>query len=171
VLANASNSAEYLSSQLNADIDSGFFKTVDQLREHIDEEYVRKGLGIVDASEDELQLIIERPRAAVYYFANMISQRAQVGWSTHGHSAVDVNIYGTSGSDPLRGNNENTDVGKFLREYLDVDVDKITEELISGSKVYNIASDTASGWTGRIPTDQDILSVSRHYEELYSEAP
>ena len=29
----------------------------------------------------------------------------------------------------LRGNVENTDVGKYLREYLEVDVDAITSEL------------------------------------------
>lgn len=148
ILANASNSAEYLSRQLNADINLELLKTFDQLKKYIDEEYVRKGLGIVDASDDELQLIIERPLAAVYYFANMISRRAQIGWSTHGHSAVDVNIYGTIGSDALRGNNENTDVGKFLQEYLNVDVDKITEELIADSKSYHIASGASSGWTG-----------------------
>lgn len=30
----------------------------------------------------------------------------------------------------MRGNVENTDVGKFLRNYLDVDVDEITRELL-----------------------------------------
>lgn len=59
----------------------------------------------------------------------MISRRAQIGWSTHGHSAVDVNIYGSAGSEKLRGNHENTEVGKFLRDYLDLNVDDITKEL------------------------------------------
>ena len=61
----------------------------------------------------------------------MISRRARVGWSTHGHSAVDVNIYSSGGeaADKIRGNVENTDVGVFLREYLGVDVTDITEEL------------------------------------------
>ncbi|KAJ2977686.1 hypothetical protein NUW58_g7735 [Xylaria curta] len=61
----------------------------------------------------------------------MISVRAQIGWSTHGHSAVDVNIYssGGPGTEALRGNVENTDVGAFLREYLRVDVDAVTKEL------------------------------------------
>ena len=50
---------------------------------------MQKGLGIFDASDTELILIVNNPPAAVYYFANMISRRAQIGWSTHGHSAVD----------------------------------------------------------------------------------
>ena len=61
----------------------------------------------------------------------MVSDRAQVGWSTHGHSAVDVNIYssGGPGTDALRANVENTDVGRFLRDYLAVDVADVTREL------------------------------------------
>lgn len=61
----------------------------------------------------------------------MISRRARIGWSTHGHTAADVNIYSSGGkwAEPVSGNVENTDVGKFLREYLAVDVDEITKEL------------------------------------------
>jgi alkaline phosphatase len=61
----------------------------------------------------------------------MVSTRARIGWSTHGHSAVDVNIYSSGGAaaQKIRGNVENTDVGKFLSAYLDVDVDEITKEL------------------------------------------
>ena len=53
--------------------------------------------------------------------------------------AADVNIYGYSPSSsssssssaisPLRGNHENTEVGKFMRDYLDVDVDAVTRKL------------------------------------------
>jgi len=61
----------------------------------------------------------------------MVSLRARVGWSTHGHSAVDVNVYSSGGAaaQSIRGNVENTDVGRFLSEYLEVDVDEITREL------------------------------------------
>ena len=45
--------------------------------------------------------------------------------------AVDVNIYASSPSHarPLIGNHENTEIGKFIREYLDVDVEAVTKEL------------------------------------------
>ena len=68
---------------------------------------------------------------ASYILADIISRRAQVGWSTHGHSAVDVNIYASSKkvARKLIGNHENTEVGEFIREYLDVDLDAVTEEL------------------------------------------
>jgi len=145
--------------------------TRDKLKSYINQEYVQKGLGIVDADDSELQLIVDRPRVASYYFANMISRRAQIGWSTHGHSAVDVNIYGTIGSHDLRGNNENTDVGKFLRDYLDVDVHKVTEELATSSKAFIESVGAGVPYTGKIPTEEGLRSVLRHHEDLYGKEP
>lgn len=89
------------------------------------------GLGITDARDSELKDLASDPEHAIYTLSRMISQRARIGWSTHGHSAVDVNIYSSGGrlAEDLRGNVENTEVGQFLRKYLDVDTDKITDEL------------------------------------------
>lgn len=89
------------------------------------------GLGIADARDFELKELSSDPEHAIYTFSRMISQRARIGWSTHGHSAVDVNIYSSGGplAEDLHGNVENTQVGQFLRKFLDVDVDKITDEL------------------------------------------
>lgn len=71
-----------------------------------------------------------------------------------------MNIYGTKDSHTLRGNNENTDVGKFLRDYLEVNVDKITEELVKASKSLG-STDTNDnlGWTGKIPSEEDIATA------------
>lgn len=51
------------------------------------------------------------------------------------HAAADVNIYASSSKDawPLVGNNENTDVGAFLADYLDLDVDAVTKRLKSAA--------------------------------------
>ena len=132
VLANASWSSEYLAHRLHKHVahqhGSG---GVEELKEWINSELVAPGLGISDATEEELATVARHPAAAQPAFAKMISDRAQVGWSTHGHSAVDVNIYssGGPGTDAIRGNVENTEVGRFLREYLGVDVAAVTKEL------------------------------------------
>ncbi|KAI0015450.1 alkaline phosphatase-like protein [Xylariomycetidae sp. FL0641] len=137
VLANATASSEHLAIRLlqhvaktSSEVDSDS-ESISKLKKYINEELVIPGLGISDATEQELTAIAFYPELAEYAFAHMISIRAQVGWSTHGHSAVDVNIYssGGPGTDKIRGNVENTDVGKFLRNYLSVDVDAITKEL------------------------------------------
>lgn len=123
-----------------------------------------EGLGIADATDAEIGLILNSPVLSGVFFADMISRRAQIGWSTHGHSAVDVNIYGSKGSDALRGNHENTEIGKFLREYLDVDVDAITAELNKKLDSFGTSTEENVGWTGKIPTEEEIEAVSWHQE-------
>lgn len=178
VLANVSHSASYLSGQLRSHIG----QTVDHskgleddetrktdLEKYINDELVVKGLGILDAAPEEIQQVIDIPLLSSYTFADMVSRRAQIGWSTHGHSAVDVNIYGSKGSEALHGNHENTDVGEFLRNYLEVDVQAVTDELIEKA-TSSKASAYSGDWFGPIPSDEDISSASRHYDRLYPEA-
>lgn len=96
----------------------------------------------------------------------MLSRRSQTGWSTHGHSAADVNIYA---SDPraaaaLAGNHENTEVGEFLRAFLAVDVDAVTKEL--REKGANLKVTDATGaevsWMGKLPLDGERLDGQTH---------
>jgi len=139
-LARANASAERLAALLHEHmetVDSNSDDTAapgvqqEALRDWINTRLVIDLLGITDARDEELDALAAYPEMALVYFADMVSLRAHVGWSTHGHSAVDVNIYssGGSGTERLRGNVENTDVGRFLREFLRVDVDEITKEL------------------------------------------
>ncbi|KAI2637282.1 alkaline phosphatase [Xylaria nigripes] len=130
VLADATASAEHLAQRLRAHI-SEKKETTEELEEYINENLVIPGLGISDATKEELTNLALHPELAQPAFAEMISVRAQIGWSTHGHSAIDVNIYssGGPGTEALRGNVENTEIGAFLAKYLSVDVDAITDEL------------------------------------------
>ena len=116
---------------MQAHIASAVGESTADLMEWINTNLVVDRLGIHDALETELSALASIPLEATNMFAHMVSMRARIGWSTHGHSAVDVNIYssGGPGTDKIRRNVENTDVGKFLREYVDVNVDEITDEL------------------------------------------
>ncbi|KAI0103860.1 alkaline-phosphatase-like protein [Nemania sp. FL0031] len=134
VLANATASSEHLARRLWEHIAKSAPRgttSIEELKTYINEELVIPGLGISDALDEELTAVAQYPELAQPAFAEMISVRAQIGWSTHGHSAVDVNIYssGGPGTEVLRGNVENTEVGDFLREYLAVDVDAVTKKL------------------------------------------
>lgn len=130
-LANASASCELLAAKLALHLESTETQSNKKLKSWINDNLIIPGLGISDATDEELTLLAENPDVAISTLAAMISLRAHVGWSTHGHTAVDVNIYSSGGAtaEALRGNVENTDVGKFLRDYLSVDVEAITEEL------------------------------------------
>ncbi|KAL8735372.1 MAG: hypothetical protein Q9166_000917 [cf. Caloplaca sp. 2 TL-2023] len=174
VLVNASHSSENLAYQLRdhmagkhiSPLDTGI-KTPprdrsdpEELKEFITN-LVINGLGITDATVEEISRLFHSkndPWPASYIFADMISRRAQVGWTTHGHSAVDVNIYA---SDPeqaakLRGNRENTDIGVFLREYLDLDTEKdeIERELKSWKD---------EEWMGKAVPDAKVVNTGDHY--------
>lgn len=64
--------------------------------------------------------------------AEIISRRALVGWTSTGHTAVDVNVYAYGpGHDLFIGNFDNTYIGETLAEIMDFDLEALTEELRS----------------------------------------
>ncbi|KAL8945605.1 MAG: hypothetical protein Q9183_008034, partial [Haloplaca sp. 2 TL-2023] len=89
----------------------------------------------------------------------MISRRAQVGWTTHGHSAVDVNIYASDSrqASPLRGNRENTEIGKFMVEYmgLEKELEAVEQELRAKG---------TGAWMGKTLDGEVVSNRGDHYE-------
>ena len=158
-LVNASHSAEYLARQLEDHRSTNPEPAV--TNNYIKETILAEGLGITDPSTHEMDRLTDStdPWPISYLLADMISRRAQVGWSTHGHSAVDVNIYASSPKDgkALIGNHENTEVGDFLQDYLDLSVDDITKELND-----YVSSDADEGWMGAEDGNED--EGLDHYE-------
>jgi alkaline phosphatase len=86
------------------------------------EDIILDKMGIDDVTDEELNYIIESEAGRTIidlsnYLAKMVSNRAKIAWTTHGHSGVDVNLYAYGKHSRLfRGNKENTDIGiKFKR--------------------------------------------------------
>ncbi|KAF1846079.1 alkaline phosphatase-like protein [Cucurbitaria berberidis CBS 394.84] len=162
-LANATHSAEHLALQYAKYLISS---PSDEQKANFIRDSIRDGFGIYDYTDAEVKNLVDEPLTALYQYADMISRRSQTGWSTHGHSAADVNIYS---SDPkaataLVGNHENTEVGDFLREYLGVDVDAVTEELRqkgAGLTVSDV-NGTQVSWMGNIPVEGQRLDGQNH---------
>ena len=188
MLVNSTHSAENLAYQLRDHLAKQGKGSRQDLATFIRENLIEKGLGVYDATDDEIDRLIDNsdPWPASYIFADIISRRAQVGWTTHGHSglcllppffsspsirtihdlttitAVDVNIYASNPEHarPLIGNHENTDVGSFLREYLDVDTEAVTEEL----KEHLATSSQFANWLGK-PVDESMAKTGLdHYQ-------
>jgi alkaline phosphatase len=82
VLANASHSAERLSAEY---FDYLYANKGGDVTSYI-KKAVKNGLGVYDASDAEISLLVDHPETAPYTFADIISRRAQTGWTTHGHS-------------------------------------------------------------------------------------
>ncbi|KAI9734431.1 MAG: hypothetical protein M1818_006819 [Claussenomyces sp. TS43310] len=164
ILAHATHSSEYLTKQLYNHIRASDSIAPLDLKDFISKQ-VEEGLGVYDATDTEIQAVVDNLGSALYVFSDMISRRAQIGWSTHGHSAVDVNIYGSAGASQLRGNHENTEIGDFLREYLEVDVEAITKELNEKTKLFSNAD--ISSWMGSPMTDEELRQLpDHHYDHL-----
>jgi alkaline phosphatase len=79
-----------------------------------------------------------------------------------------VNIYASNkkAAAALAGNHENTEVGKFLREYLNVDVDAITRELKQKGTSWDTvdAQGQKVSWMGKIPEQGQRLDGQDHLD-------
>ncbi|CAB4255058.1 similar to Saccharomyces cerevisiae YDR481C PHO8 Repressible vacuolar alkaline phosphatase [Maudiozyma barnettii] len=132
VLANSTHSGEHLKSLIN-----NFKGKKEEKTEFVKHEIMENHLGINDYTEHEIKsLVSETDANKIQDLINiMVSFRAQVGWTTHGHSAVDVNIYAYSNRrerwhdilDHLQGNHENIEIGEYMAKYLNLDLNSITE--------------------------------------------
>ncbi|KAI5779982.1 alkaline-phosphatase-like protein [Geopyxis carbonaria] len=143
VLGNASSSSEYLGSLYR-----NFEGSSNKQKKFLLQTVLKEGLGIEDAADWEIQNLMEHKGYSDPVLADMISRRAQIGWSTHGHSGVDVNIYGSKGTERLYGNHENTEIGAFLADYLDLDLEKVTTRL-RDEGVDSKGTDVQYAWMGK----------------------
>lgn len=65
-----------------------------------------------------------------FAISDIIERRAVIGWTTRGHTAVDVNLYAYGpGSEHFRGNIDNTRVGEILAMLMNADLNAMTSDL------------------------------------------
>jgi alkaline phosphatase len=136
VLLQPKHSAEYLARQLRT-FASSKDSNKKAIKHYIQHDIVQEGLGIDtdDLKKDEIALIMHYLAAndvmrTEWAIANVLNVRAGIGYSTHGHTAADVLIFGHGdGVEILRGNHENIEIGEFLAKRLDVDLKAATKLL------------------------------------------
>lgn len=65
----------------------------------------------------------------------IISRRAAIGWTTGGHTAVDVRLHAAGvGSEQLAGNHDNTFIARIIEQMLDLDLDGLTRQIRAGNQ-------------------------------------
>lgn len=134
VLQAAQHSTEYLSRELRhfaSKLDLSNKDDDDKLVEFIKTHTLgEKGLGFPYIEEKVLELVHDHARNSHDILSQLQSIKAEVGWSTHGHSAVDVNVYAASNYPhavlPVVGGNENTDLGHYMREFMGISNEKLS---------------------------------------------
>ncbi|KAI8086207.1 alkaline-phosphatase-like protein [Halteromyces radiatus] len=135
VISRVMNSSEHLANVWNQATETNI-ASLDYLKSTI----IADGLGVTDPSKEELDKVMAwktsgKPlEVLVTYFGDIVSRRALIGWTTWGHTGVDVNLYALGeNAQILRGSHENTEIGDFIVNYLGLDLDDITQRLTKGS--------------------------------------
>ncbi|KAE8268978.1 hypothetical protein A4X09_0g3372 [Tilletia walkeri] len=111
---------------------------------------ITQGLGISDVSDAEVQRAVDLGPSKsglplTIWLSNLMNWRAHLGWSTTGHSGVDVNLYAyvaskwskravvTNFLKSLKGNQENTFIGTLTADLLGLDLQSVTNKLNNGT--------------------------------------
>jgi alkaline phosphatase len=120
------HSGEYIAKQL-------LTQTVWDRKTFVTDIVLKQWLGIQNPHPEDIAFLVDPSKSFTeldYHVGKITSDLANLGWSTHGHSAVDVNLYGRGpGIEFLKGNHENTDIGAFIAQTLQLDLNRITKRL------------------------------------------
>ena len=88
--------------------------------------------GIIDLTDEEIEAIKSTSAGSMNYTVGpMISKRANIGWTTNGHTGEDVPlyIYAPEGCKKLSGVVENTDIAYYMAELFGVKLSDVTSRL------------------------------------------
>lgn len=98
------------------------------------EEVMAQYFGITDLTDGEIEAIKATPAGSMNYTVGpIIAQRANIGFSTGGHTGEDVTlyVYAPKGIDQLTGTVENTDIALYMAMAMGVDLDAATKKLFA----------------------------------------
>lgn len=88
--------------------------------------------GLADAKDAEINTLLESSDLSSD-LGRLLSSRSGVHWSTGGHTATDVTLYGYGAGDngrairaDMAGNWDNTQLPRYIEKVLDIDMNEIT---------------------------------------------
>ncbi|WFD03044.1 alkaline phosphatase [Malassezia obtusa] len=150
-LFGAKHSTEYLSAMF---LEESKNMTSSEKLKYMKETIVEENLGMHNVTDAEIKRAVELSRAdddglaLTIWLASIVNWRAHIGWTTTGHSGVDVNLYLHTKNQTegflrnFRANHENTWISKFTASFLDLDLQSVTDRLNNGS--HYVAGHTSS---------------------------
>lgn len=144
VLFGAKHSTEFLAAQL---LEYAKNKSDDTITTYMRDVIIKDNLAIADVQDDEVQRAVALSKeddsglSLTIFLASILNWRAHLGWSTTGHSGVDVPLYvflkhhNQNLIEQFAGNHENTWIGQWTARYLDLDLDAVSQKLNNGTNV------------------------------------
>ncbi|WP_342418433.1 alkaline phosphatase [Paenibacillus sp. FSL H8-0168] len=118
--------------------------------------------GITDLTDEEVKTIKDAKEGSMNYAVGpIISKRANIGWTTGGHTGGDVVLYtyAPNGDRPT-GVIDNTDVNKYMTRLLGLDLDTVSKQLFVPAK----AAFEAKG--ARFTADTKVITVTKGSNKL-----
>ncbi|KAK7208492.1 alkaline phosphatase [Myxozyma melibiosi] len=101
--------------------------------------------GITNVTTDELAAFFTADDAAIY-LGELLSARAGINWSTTGHTAVDITLFGHGlNTDSLVGSWENGEVGNFMAGQLGLSLANVTKLLRANESFVQAIGPDAEG--------------------------
>lgn len=95
-------------------------------------EQVAKLYGLDDLTAEELEQL-KATKSLAADMANMLAQRANIGYSTGGHTGEDVFLYAYGPSKPY-GLVDNTELATTMAKFMDFDLEKTTDRLFVNAR-------------------------------------
>ncbi|PPQ47747.1 alkaline phosphatase [Paenibacillus peoriae] len=118
--------------------------------------------GITDLTDEEVKTIKDAKEGSMNYAVGpIISKRANIGWTTGGHTGGDVVLYtyAPNGDHPT-GVIDNTDVNKYMTRVLGLDLDTVSKQLFVPAK----AAFEAKG--AKFTADTKVITVTKGSNKL-----
>jgi alkaline phosphatase len=95
----------------------------------------RAGVACTEAERALLEAALAADEGLHSLLSEMVARRAVLGWTTGGHTGVDVPLFAAGpGADRFVGHHDNATVGRTVAGLLGFDLDALTEELRAGGR-------------------------------------
>lgn len=111
-------------------------------------EVMKQYYGLDDLKPEEIEAIKTTKDGSMNYTVGpMMSKRANIGWTTTGHTGEEVvlYVYNPNQGDRLTGVVQNTDIAKYMARLLGVDFAKVNRDLfVEANKAFALKSATST---------------------------
>ena len=120
--------------------------------------------GVSDLTAEEIREIKDTEEGSMNYTVGpIIAKRANLGFTTNGHTGEDVTlyVYAPKGVDQLTGTVENTDIAKYMEKAMGLDLAETTEYLYVKARTAYEAKGASVEYDNKTDTKNPILIVQK----------